>query len=164
MARDTDTFGNSEQQKATSSLATHAYAPNLNKMSDVLFYRHCLAGPGYVYLPCTFHDSSVRPLIVQQAALVQEPLQLLAALPAVWFFLENKSPNMAGSAALICLEAVQKDRDRWRSALQSYDLCRSKLLCQHVGDSCASLTRAGFALILAGLEASSRCILHTAFL
>lgn len=97
----------------------------------------------------------MRPLTVRQAALVQEPLQLLAALPAVWYYLETNLPHIAGSAALISLEALQNNCDRWRSALQRYSVCRRKLQCHHVGNSCVSLSCASYALISVGLSFTS---------
>ena len=73
---------------------------------------------------------------------MKEPLQLLAALPAVWTYLEGREFDMACAAAQIALGALQYNRDGWSLVLERYNphisaqagrllcsfLCNSRLL------------------------------------
>ena len=74
----------------------------------------------YLGLSCDHHLCCTmgQAYIAKQAALFTQLLELLAAVPCLWMYLERGDFHAAATAASVALHAVQVNRARWDSLLQ----------------------------------------------
>ena len=95
------------------------YVVNFAHIHDVLSQA---SYAGAVFLnPCrdfVYRAPSNHSRLARQAAMVTGPLQLLAALPALWIQLNSHSVHGAAAIAVFSLEALDSRRGYWDRELQ----------------------------------------------
>ncbi|KAK9915776.1 hypothetical protein WJX75_004020 [Coccomyxa subellipsoidea] len=98
--------------------------PRLDTRVKILLWQSTLvpASVGVYHRPSIFyHDPSFRERLAEKAAQVEGPIQLLAALPALFLGLRGL-PSGGAAFALTALEALKSHRNEWNIILQMHGL------------------------------------------
>lgn len=84
-------------------------------------HKQFVSGAVYHRPSIFYHDPSFREGLAEKAAQVESPIQLLAALPALFLGLRGL-PSGGAAFALTALEALKSHRNEWNIILQMYAL------------------------------------------
>ena len=94
----------------------HAHCMHAMHLSQTI-----VSGAVYHRPSIFYHDPSFRERLAEKAAQVEGPIQLLAALPALFLGLRGL-PSGGAAFALTALEALKSHRNEWNIILQMYAL------------------------------------------